>query len=286
MVLISVIIPALNEEKQLPRTLASLRRQKLDAEYELIVVDNGSTDQTAEIARAYGARVVIASERGVAYARQAGLEAARGVIVAQADADTEYPDDWLSRIKLHFSQNRQTVAVTGGYLYREPKRFERAEWGMRNLANWGSRLITGRLLMVSGANFSFNRKALMACGGYHPHSFSSDQYDVAARLSKLGSIAYDHKLVVVTSARRVDRPALSIAMIFMRFVMGLHLVIFKFFFVDQFRGWFRTGEVRTRTLNVMKATASMAITFAFTLLAIWFYFALFKLPVPISIPSP
>jgi glycosyltransferase involved in cell wall biosynthesis len=220
----------------------------------------------------------------VACARQAGLEAAQGTFVVQADADTEYARDWLSRILQAFKLNPDAVAVAGGFRYREPKTFESAEWIMRNLANMGSQAFTGRLLMVSGANFGFYRKALLACGGYRQHAFSADQYDVAARLSRLGRIIYDPHLNAITSARRVQRPALEIAVLFMRFVMGLHLNIFRFFFIDQFREWMPSGNSKVRIMKYIHTSASMLFTFAFTLLAIWGYFVVFKLPLPFNTP--
>ena len=80
---ISVVIPAYDEEKYLPRSLASLDSQTYPRpRFEVIVVDNASTDRTAEIARAHGARVVREERKGVGRARQSGAEAAQGEIIA------------------------------------------------------------------------------------------------------------------------------------------------------------------------------------------------------------
>jgi len=107
MVKISVIIPAFNEEKLLPRCLESLRNQDYEDEYEIIVADNGSTDDTAGIAREFGAKVVSCpNRRGVFHARQAGADAACGDIIAQADADTIYPRGWLRRIANQFASRQ------------------------------------------------------------------------------------------------------------------------------------------------------------------------------------
>jgi glycosyltransferase involved in cell wall biosynthesis len=275
MPLVSVVIPALNEESQLPRTLATLKNQDIEAEYEIVVVDNGSTDGTVELARKSGARVVFSPDRGVANARQVGLESARGHILVQADADTEYPVDWLSNIVRIFKANHDVVAVAGSFNYREPKKFERAEWMMRDSANRGSMVCTGRLLMISGANFSYYRKALERCGGYRHKAFSPDQYDVAARLSAVGRIVYDRRLQVTTSARRVQRPAVMIAMILLRFVMGLHLNIFKFFFVDQFREWVPLTRYCSSYTKALNTSAIILLPCVTILIAIWIYFSAF-----------
>ncbi|MBC8162849.1 MAG: glycosyltransferase family 2 protein [Roseiflexaceae bacterium] len=82
---IGVIIPAYNEAASLPRVLADIPRQHVD---EIIVVDNASTDDTAEVARANGARVVREERLGYGYACAAGVAALGPVdVVVQMDAD-------------------------------------------------------------------------------------------------------------------------------------------------------------------------------------------------------
>ena len=77
--MISIVIPALNEEKLLSGCLESLRNQDYCDEYEIIVADNGSNDKTADIARSLGAKVIACSKKkSVFYARQVGADAARG----------------------------------------------------------------------------------------------------------------------------------------------------------------------------------------------------------------
>ncbi|NQZ69946.1 MAG: glycosyltransferase, partial [Lentisphaeria bacterium] len=93
----SVIIPAYNEEKLLPDTLASLKEKMSDVtDYsgEIIVVDNNSTDATAEVAKAAGAIVVFEEHRQIARARNAGGQIAKGRYLIFLDADT-LPTDGL-----------------------------------------------------------------------------------------------------------------------------------------------------------------------------------------------
>ncbi|MBI3985477.1 MAG: glycosyltransferase family 2 protein [Lentisphaerae bacterium] len=80
---ISIVIPCLNEEDGLPRVLSG-RPPFVD---EIVVVDNGSTDKSAEVARRYGARVIVESRRGYGYACLAGLVGATGDIRVTLDAD-------------------------------------------------------------------------------------------------------------------------------------------------------------------------------------------------------
>jgi glycosyltransferase involved in cell wall biosynthesis len=95
---ISVIIPALNEEKFLPTCLQSLNKQDFDLPYEIIVVDNNNSDRTAAVASELGALVVSEPRRGITWARQKGVEVARGEIIAYVDANTYVGADWLSQI--------------------------------------------------------------------------------------------------------------------------------------------------------------------------------------------
>src|SRR5215207_10515133 len=95
---LSVVIPAYNEGSYLDASLTSLRQQDFSGSYEVIVVDNNSTDDTAAIASAHGARVLHEPRRGVCVARERGTRAARGEIVISTDADTVHPADWLTRL--------------------------------------------------------------------------------------------------------------------------------------------------------------------------------------------
>jgi glycosyltransferase involved in cell wall biosynthesis len=104
MMLISIVIPAFNEEDYLGQTLASLDRAKAflgkeeSISVETIVVDNNSSDSTADTARDFGATVVAETERNVAKVRNTGARFASGDILVFVDADTIVPVDLLWRI--------------------------------------------------------------------------------------------------------------------------------------------------------------------------------------------
>lgn len=109
---VSVIIPALNEERRIAACLAALARQTVPA-HEIILVDNGSTDRTVEIARAAGARIVHEPKRSIAAARATGFDAAEGAILARIDADTAVDPDWVSGLQQVFAADPRTDAVAG-----------------------------------------------------------------------------------------------------------------------------------------------------------------------------
>src|SRR3989344_5094511 len=116
--LLSIVIPAHNEEAYLASTLTSVFSQTIPPHlFEVIVVDNASSDKTASIASQFPTRLTREPRHSVALARQKGVQTARGDIVVSADADTVYPPHWLSQISTTFVQHPQIVALVGWVYY-------------------------------------------------------------------------------------------------------------------------------------------------------------------------
>ncbi|MGA0568706.1 glycosyltransferase family A protein [Rathayibacter sp. KR2-224] len=109
---ISVVIPAYNDAAMLRESLRRLNEQLRPAD-EIIVVDNASTDETAEVAAALGATVVYEPLRGIFSAAAAGYDAASGDIIARLDADSRPPADWLAHIEAEFTVSPELGAITG-----------------------------------------------------------------------------------------------------------------------------------------------------------------------------
>ncbi len=197
----SVVVPAYNEAHDLPAAMASLRRQDLaEAAFEVIVVDNGSDDATAEIARAYGARVVVEPRRGVCDARQAGVDAARGEFVVSTDADTTHPRDWLRRMDAGLRSRPDAVAIAGPCRYADPP------WWGRVFPMIGFGLVAGvarlrgRPSHLTATNVAFRR---VGFPGYDTRlTQGGDEVDLLRRLVSQGPVVWDAGNEVVTSARR------------------------------------------------------------------------------------
>ncbi|MFF5289969.1 glycosyltransferase family 2 protein [Paractinoplanes globisporus] len=199
----SVVIPCFNEEAYIAEAIRSLQRQEFDGAYEIVVVDNNCTDQTAEIARGLGARVVTEAAPGVCNARQAGTRASSGEIVISADADTTYPPDWLAKIDRGFRSGDDVVAVVGPCRYVDGPAwgpvFARALFGGVGLVYRA----TGRTLYVSATNIAFRRDQWE---GYDVRlTQGGDELDLLRKLRARGRVVYDGGNPTLTSGRRFSR---------------------------------------------------------------------------------
>jgi len=119
---LSIVILAYNEENYLEQCLQAVARQTIRPD-EVIVVDNNSTDRTAEIACRYSfVRLVHEGKQGKVFARNAGFDAAGSRYVGRIDADTVLPDTWVENVKQYYEDSeRATDMITGGtYFYNKP----------------------------------------------------------------------------------------------------------------------------------------------------------------------
>jgi glycosyltransferase involved in cell wall biosynthesis len=108
----SVVIPVRDGDRYLERSLAAVLYQDFAGAYEVIVVDNGSTDGSAEVVRRFPGVVCLEEPRPGAYvARNRAVAAARGRVVAFTDADCAVGREWLSRLLAPFADDRVCVAV-------------------------------------------------------------------------------------------------------------------------------------------------------------------------------
>ncbi|SDD29022.1 glycosyltransferase family 2 protein [Auraticoccus monumenti] len=199
----SVVVPALDEGDHLAATLASLQAQDFAGGVELLVVDNGSTDDTVAVAERAGVRVVHEGRRGVCAARQRGVEEARGELVVSTDADTLHPRDWLSRLDEAFREHPGVVAVAGPCRYLDPP------WWAAVMPPVGFALVaavhalTGRVTYLTATNVAYRREGFP---GYDVTlTQGGDEVDLLRRLRRVGTVHWDGRNPVHTSSRRMDQ---------------------------------------------------------------------------------
>jgi len=204
---LSIIVPAYNEEKCLPTCLewllAEVARSPQPSSVEVVVIDNASTDRTAQLACSFaGVRVVQEPVKGLTRARQKGLAEARGDIVAYIDADTRMPPGWITRMLRSFEVNHGVVCVSGPYIYYDASPLTRAlvrlYWiCLATPAYW----MTG--YMVVGGNFAARKQALIEIGGFDTQiAFYGEDTNIARRLHAVGEVSFVMRLPMHTSSRR------------------------------------------------------------------------------------
>lgn len=204
---ISLVIPAYNEEKFIGKCLESVQKNGAGF-FEIIVVNNASTDRTAEIAASFpGVRVVTEPSKGLTKARQKGLEEAGGDFIAFIDADTSLPPRWMGMVERNF-ESPGVVCLSGSYRYYD------GPW-LRNMFIyflwWISYPLTYRIVgyMVVGGNFVARRSALLNMGGFDPTiQFHGEDTDIARRISKFGKVIFRMNFFIYTSSRRFNAEGL------------------------------------------------------------------------------
>lgn len=196
---ITICIPTFNEEKYISQTILSLQKLHRKPD-EIIIIDGGSTDKTVEIARKAGAKALIFPRRGIGYARQQGLKAATGDLVAYTDADTEVPADWLDKIEETLS--RPGVVGTFG-IFQVPSGWWPYRWFINYLQPILNRIYYWfGIPMAPGQNIAFIRKVGLECGGF-PEDFKiAEDIEMARRLMTKGKVIMRSDNIVISSGRR------------------------------------------------------------------------------------
>jgi glycosyltransferase involved in cell wall biosynthesis len=194
--MISFVVPAYNEERLLGRTLAAIHAaiRPLGHSYELIVVDDGSTDETGTIAAAHGARVVCVEYRQIARTRNAGARAAAGDTLIFVDADTVVTTPTI-RASLDALEDG---AVGGGANVDFDG--ELAPWARLTLPVVRAVLRAGR--MAAGCYVFCTREAYDRVGGFDETLYASEEIAFSGALQRHGRVVIV-KEPVVSSGRKL-----------------------------------------------------------------------------------
>jgi cellulose synthase/poly-beta-1,6-N-acetylglucosamine synthase-like glycosyltransferase len=206
---VSVVIPVRDDAGHLRACLRALAGQTV-APDEIVVVDNASSDDTAEVARAAGARVVREPVVGIPAAACTGYDAARSEVIARLDADCVPAADWIARLGDVLAARPDVAAVTGAARFLDGPRALR---GVAAVAYLGAYFASVTLALghppLFGSNFALRRDAWREVrtevhrAGTHLH----DDIDLSVHLGPERRIVLDLRLGMGISMRPLTRPS-------------------------------------------------------------------------------
>jgi cellulose synthase/poly-beta-1,6-N-acetylglucosamine synthase-like glycosyltransferase len=190
---VSVVVAAYNAEKTIGRCIESL----LSLDYpnkEVIIVNDGSTDETEKIIKRYPVKLITQSKKGASAARNRGLREAGNKIVAYTDSDCRVSRNWLKKLVQRF-KDQSIGAVTGRTVFKTDRHCTSF---VRSLdieeRNERRKEYTS---LANGPNSAFRRELLLKIGGFNPQWFHAEDTQVSYEIWRAGyKIAYDPNALV------------------------------------------------------------------------------------------
>lgn len=206
---ISVVVPVRDDARLLERCLEALARQTRVPD-EIVVVDNGSSDDSADVAAESGARLVSEPVPGIPRAASAGYDAATGDVIARIDADTVCPPDWVARIERRFAEDPSLDFVTGDATFYDGSAVR--DWLGRHFYIGAmyvaltpvlghAPLFGSNLAMRASAWREISPEVHREATGIH------DDLDLSLHVRPWMSVLHDRELLVEISARPFDSAA-------------------------------------------------------------------------------
>jgi len=215
--MLSIVIPTKNEEHLLPILLESIHQQTFK-EVEIIVADAGSDDSTVEIAKIFGAKVVVGGLPGVG--RNRGAEVAKGEYILFLDADVELTDsEHLVKIVKEAKNKKLDIATCDV----EPLTHKRIDHVLHGLYNSYARAWGSVLPHAPGFFMLVKRSLHEKIGGFDETIIFCEDHDYARRAAKVGHFGFLQNCRIPVSTRRLERDGrFGVAMKFA--LAELHLV--------------------------------------------------------------
>lgn len=209
---VSIVIPAYNEEENILQTLLSLSNNETQWPVEIIVVNNNSKDRTAEMVIATGIPCVNEPKQGITNARNAGLAIAKGKYILNADADTIYPKDWIQEMINPLATNEKLCSVYGRFSFIPIGSTGRFTYFFyeyfADFMRWLNKMFRDEAMNAYGFNSGFRREQGLEVDGFnHPPGTNEDGW-LALKLREkgFGKLYYvtNIKALVWTTDRRIQ----------------------------------------------------------------------------------
>ncbi len=209
---ISIVIPAYNEEKNILQTLLSLSNNISQWPVEIIVVNNNSKDKTEELVVQTGIPCISELKQGITEARNAGLAIAIGKIILNADADSIYPKDWIELMARPLIMDSKIASVYGRFSFIPIGNTGRITYFFyeyfADLMRWINKIFRDEAMNAYGFNSGFRKEQGLAVDGFnHPPGTNEDGW-LALKLREkgFGKLHYQSKIkaLVWTTDRRIQ----------------------------------------------------------------------------------
>ena len=206
---ITLAIPAYNEEKYIGDCLAHAIKNSDGGFFEIIVIDNASTDNTAVVANTFpNVRVVREEKKGLTRARQRAFEESRGEILAFVDSDTRMQAGWCDMIRREFAKDPELAALSGPYIYHDiPSHHQ-----FLVKIYWYCALPIYFILgyMIVGGNFAIRKSVLEKMNGFDTSiEFYGEDTNIARRAHEFGKVKFRMEFSMHTSGRRFGGQGLA-----------------------------------------------------------------------------
>ena len=199
---VSVIIPALNGERTIRECLVSLLNMDYPVERrEILVVDNGSTDRTAEIVKSFPVRYLREEQRGVSYALNRGIEVGKGDILVFTNAHCVVTSSWLRELVQGFE--REEVGIVAGEMVAYPPKttVERYTAKRKPLLFQVYNLNNPDLPWFSAGNVAIRREVVNQIGLFDPRLPGGEDIDYSWRFFQSGTLKLIYRLRAVVFHR-------------------------------------------------------------------------------------
>ncbi|HSH55482.1 MAG TPA: glycosyltransferase family 2 protein [Candidatus Limnocylindrales bacterium] len=201
---VSIVIPVYNEAANLPACLDAIAAQT-DRPYEVLVIDNNSSDDSAEIAASYDFVAVITERRqGVVHARNAGFDLASGDIIGRIDADTVLSVDWVAAVRQVF-EDQSIGAATGRVEYHDlpiAPLFNGIDLRIRRYLA----LSLGNNVAMQGANMAIRRSVWKAVRKHVCNkSGMHEDFDLSVHAAESGNtVRFDESMLATVGCRQIE----------------------------------------------------------------------------------
>lgn len=217
--MVSVVIPAYNEEKNIKNCLEAFLQQKTNYKFEIILVDNNSTDKTVEIAKEFENKlplqIIKETKKGRGPARKKGFDEAKGDIILSTDADTIVPLDWVEKLTEKF-KNERVIAVTGTSKINDCSQNTNTFYNIAQPLAMEVYQIIFRHYWLSGFNFGIRKEIYKKSGGFNGDINEQEDIDLSFKVRKLGKIIITKDTPVLCSGRRFRKNPISGSFIYLK----------------------------------------------------------------------